>query len=114
MTKKLPGIVLLLAFLASLLVPAAASAAGEVKPLGIKNFTIQTVERTEETLISDINNEEEYEFVNKPYVFTQAGGHPWALTTTGEFDTEELEAIENRPELFGEPSKNYFAPTRDP
>jgi hypothetical protein len=113
-TKKLPGIVLLLAFLASLLVPAAASAAGEVKPLGIKNFTIQTVERTEETLISDINNEEEYEFVNKPYVFTQAGGHPWALTTTGEFDTEELEAIENRPELFGEPSKNYFAPTRDP
>jgi hypothetical protein len=110
-TKKLPGVVLLLAFFALLFVPVVASAAGEARPLGIKNFKIQTVERTEE-IFSNRNGGDE--FVNKPYTFTQAGGHPWALTTTGEFDTEELEAIENLPKQFGEPSKHYFAPTRDP
>ena len=37
-----------------------------------------------------VSGSETYEFVNKPYTFTQAGGHPWALTTTGEFTTEEV------------------------
>jgi hypothetical protein len=46
--------------------------------------------------------EEQYEFINKPYTFTQAGGHPWALTTTGRLTTE------------GTTTPGQLAPTRDP
>jgi hypothetical protein len=45
-------------------------------------------------------------FVNEPYTFTQAGGHPWALTTTIQFATEEFPATG--------PLLNPVAPTRDP
>ena len=57
----------------------------EGKPFGISKFTMQTTERTEEITLGS----EGHEFVNKPYTFTQAGGHPWALTTTGVFTSEE-------------------------
>jgi hypothetical protein len=117
MTKKLSGVLLLLPLLALLIAPVAASAAGEPKPFGIKNFKIQTVERTEETLLGEPERVHyDYEFVNKPYTFTQAGGHPWALTTTGEFDTEELEPREAslKERLEGDPGTHFIAPTRDP
>ena len=69
-----------------LLTMAPAASALEGKPLGIAKFTMQTTERTEEVKVGP--RAEEVRFVNKPYNFTQAGGHPWALTTTGVFTTE--------------------------
>jgi hypothetical protein len=54
---------------------------------------------------------EEYEdFVNEPYKhpFTQAGGHPWALTTRFEFTTEEVETI------LAHGKGEAITPTRDP
>jgi hypothetical protein len=65
------------------------ASAQEGTPLEIKKFTLQPTEFTLEEPLSGIENG--YEFVNEPYKvpFTQAGGHPWALTATGEFATEE-------------------------
>jgi hypothetical protein len=59
-----------------------------VKPFGITKFTNQTTERTRIVPLGG----EKYDFVNEPYTFTQAGGHPWALTTAIEFTSEELNA----------------------
>ena len=106
MTKKLPGVLPLLSLLALLIGPPAASAAGEAKPFGIKSFSLQTIESTEEIPVGgQSENNQHYEFHNRPYAFTQAGGHPWALTATGEFTTEEIEA-------GGGDKENV--PTRDP
>ncbi len=68
--------------------PSTASATIEAKPFGIKNFTMQTIEGVEERPVVK-NGEEGVELINKPYTFTQAGGHPWALVTSGEFTSEE-------------------------
>ncbi|HEY3828020.1 MAG TPA: hypothetical protein VGL57_02375 [Solirubrobacteraceae bacterium] len=76
-------------------IPLPASAgAGQATPLGITKFTIEATERTEEIELGG----EAYEFVNVPYTtpFTQAGGHPWALTTSAEL------------------TKDSQGPTRDP
>jgi hypothetical protein len=82
-----------------------ASASLEPKPFGIKRFTLQTTAPTEENCIRECSGYEgEYEFTNKPYQFTQAGGHPWGLTTTVEFTGEESPEAET----IG------TAPTRDP
>jgi hypothetical protein len=86
----------LLALIALLGVATSASASTEVKPLGIKQFTLQTTERTTENKVGP----REFEFTNVPYRFTQAGGHPWALTSTGEFTTEAV--------------STGVVPTRDP
>ena len=55
----------------------------------IANLTIQP---TEGYTLEKIEEEGEhlYKMVNEPYKqpFTQAGGHPWALTTKFEFATE--------------------------
>lgn len=61
----------------------------EGSPLGIATFKIQTTSRTVERPV-EVNGTPGFEFVNEPYVpaFTQAGGHPWALTVTGEFASE--------------------------
>ena len=61
-------------------------------PLGIAKFTMQPIERTNET-VSEVFGEESWEFENVPYQrpFTQAGGHPWALATLIEFTKEEGE-----------------------
>ncbi len=50
------------------------------------------------------------EIVNEPYVpaFTQAGGHPWALTAAFEFTSEEF-AVKNGASL-----RPVVLPTRDP
>ncbi len=57
---------------------------------GFTKLTGEPTEKTEETLVGEDNGQPSYEFANKPYrtPFTQAGGHPWGLTTTGEFTTE--------------------------
>jgi hypothetical protein len=71
-------------------------------PLKIKRFTIQAVERTAVKPVEK-NGVKGIEFVNEPYTqpFTQAGGRPWGLTTTAEFESEL------------DPG-GFPAPTRDP
>jgi hypothetical protein len=78
-----------------------AGAAVEGKPFGISKFTMQTTAPTKELPLGS----GAYEFINEPYSYTQAGGHPWALTSTIEFESEELENIEG---------KHFIVPTRDP
>jgi hypothetical protein len=86
--------------LSGLALPPVASSA-EPQPLGIKSFTLQTVERTEETFLGPDaltgGGAGFYDFANKPYAFTQAGGRPWALTTTGEFTTETVYGYDTEP-----------------
>ncbi len=85
-----------------------AGATTEAKPFGITKFSMQTVGTTKLTPLGAGGGGENEEVTNEPYVFTQAGGHPWALTTTGEFTTEENLAV-NFEELVKE-----LVPTRDP
>lgn len=75
----------------------------EGSPLSFAKFSVEPTERTEEILVAEKKGGlRTMEFVNRPYgvPFTQAGGHPWALTTTGEFATE-----------MGR--KGYLVPSRD-
>ena len=65
-----------LALLVCLLIVPARALAAEAKPFGIASFSTQTTETGSGE-------------VNEPYVFTQAGGHPWALTSTVDFANEE-------------------------
>jgi hypothetical protein len=72
-------------------------------PLEITKFSLQTTKATRLSEASD----GAVEIVNEPYepAFTQAGGHPWALTSVVEFASEEF-PVEN-----GTP---VTQPTRDP
>jgi hypothetical protein len=67
-------------------VPVSASAETGTLPFGVKSFTVQPTRGTVDKLVGT-----GHEFVNEPYStpFTQAGGHPWGLTTTVEFATRE-------------------------
>jgi hypothetical protein len=69
----------------SLIALALASSAG-AKPLEFSQFSIQTTAATVEKAVG----KGYYEFAGIPYSppFTQAGGHPWAITTTIGFVTE--------------------------
>jgi hypothetical protein len=84
--RSLAVVVVLLA--GSLSLVASAAAAPEAKPFGISSFSVELTESTTENYFG----EEQYEFINEPYrtPFTQAGGHPWGLTVTGEFASEQL------------------------
>jgi hypothetical protein len=77
----------------------------QAKPFAITKFTMQTTEPTEEIETPRVGQAPSFEFVNKPYTFTQAGGHPWALTTTFEFASEEL---------ITKDKAHVLVPTRDP
>ena len=82
------------------------ASAVEAKPFAITKFTMQTTGPTKVVPLGEQRGlGPEYEIVNEPAVFTQAGGHPWALTTTLEFASEEFESA------FHSPRR---APTRDP
>lgn len=78
----------------------------EAKPFEITKFTMQTTGPTKEVLLSTTPSGNNYEFINEPDMFTQAGGHPWALTTKIEFASEEF------PVASGQ--RNVLVPTRDP
>jgi hypothetical protein len=82
----LAGIAGVLALLVAALAPGRAWAS-EAKPLGITEFAMEATERTVEK-----GTEEALEFSNEPYKtpFTQAGGHPWALTTRAAFTTDDV------------------------
>jgi hypothetical protein len=83
------GVAITLLALLALLVSASSAGALAVTPLTITRFTVQATARTVETEVQE-NGVSGLEFVNEPYspAFSQAGGHPWALTTAAEFERE--------------------------
>ena len=87
-----------------LVAPVSASAVVAGNPFGIVKFSMQTTGPTRETSVGGPF----YEFDNEPEVFTQAGGHPWALTTKVEFASEEIEHQD------GSTREKLIVPTRDP
>jgi hypothetical protein len=91
---------------------ATSAVAAEDKPFGIKNFSIQTIEGTEEHEVKKFGKTG-FEFVNKPYTFTQAGGHPWALATKGEITNEQAGEYGEIEKLL-DPGLVPISPTQDP
>ncbi len=92
-----------LVLVGSLLLCVVSSASAlEGAPLKFAKFSLEPTEQTEAILLSENGGLRSYEFINRPYKtpYTQAGGHPWALTATGEFVTE-----------VG--AEGYAVPTRD-
>jgi hypothetical protein len=73
------------------------AAAKEGKPFEVTEFTMQTVASTsllsfkEEAVHGGVPEGSLTGLDNVPYTFTQAGGHPWGLTTTIGFATEEFQ-----------------------
>ncbi len=92
---------MLLALCLSMTAMLVGAAIAQAKPFGISSFSLEPIERTSEKLSG---NALEYE--NEPYAtpFTQAGGHPWALTAKFAFETEEVKAE----------SEGIVLPTHDP
>jgi hypothetical protein len=81
----------LLALCVSMTVVLVGASIAQAKPFGISSFSQVPVERTTETLSGPLDSYA-LEYKNEPYAtpFTQAGGHPWALTTKFAFETEEV------------------------
>jgi hypothetical protein len=82
----------------TLLVLAYTAVAAEAKSLTITNFTLQT---TKTVKVSGPLSHDSYGFVNEPYSFVQAAGHPANLSAAFEFESEEI-------------GSNGPTPTRDP
>ncbi len=106
--RSVCGVVLVIGVL--LMMVATSASAEEFKPFGITGFTMQTTGPTKEIFVGETGKagEKEYEFVNEPDGFTQASGHPWGLTTTGEFTSEEVEFSEKGLKV------KELNPTQDP
>jgi len=87
-----------------LVVCASNASAQSGTPLSITKFAVQTTARTAEIPV-ELNGLQGVEIVNEPYApaFTQAGGHPWALTFTGEFAHEESETGDGSPVVTRDP-----------
>lgn len=88
------------------LVGGGVSRAGEPVPFGIAKFSFEATSST--SVIDEPGSPANKEIVNEPYTpaFTQAGGHPWALTSVIEFTSEEY---------YSEGAhRNVIVPTRDP
>ncbi|MGH2879530.1 MAG: hypothetical protein ACRDK4_08000 [Solirubrobacteraceae bacterium] len=98
---KLAAVALAAAFASVLFAIAPAGAdAVDSPPLGIESFTMQTTEAEQVVETAPFK----VRFEKSVYPFTQAGGHPWALSTTIKFKTEPVTA----------PGGNVFPkPTRD-
>ena len=92
------------------LIAASPAGATQAKPFEITKFTMGTT-RTATISSSQPGTVDEFAgFVNEPYPFTQAGGHPDAITTTIEFASEKREEyIASKGETYTE-----ISPTRDP
>jgi hypothetical protein len=100
MTPRIRGVGVLVGLAAmSLLVRAPLAEATEAQPFEVAKFSMQTTAQTK--IVAGPSDS--YEFINEPYSFTQAGGHPWALTTTVEFPSEEV---------FEESHKEFFLVSR--
>ena len=75
---------------------------------GIKSFTVQALSNQRlECHIAGCPGAEELHVVNTPDTFTQAGGHPWAVSGTVVFDNERVE-------LNGSDGELEALPTEDP
>ena len=79
----------LLVCLVFALIAAQGAAASEEKPFGVTKFTMQTTGPTKLIPVGT-PGENEFQMINEPESFTQASGHPWALTTTIELSHEQL------------------------
>jgi hypothetical protein len=77
----------------------------EATPLAATKFTIQTTRTVEHFVDGAVPV-----FENVPYMFTQAGGHPYQLTTTIRFATEEHQEPSTTPGR----TVHHEWPTRDP
>jgi hypothetical protein len=95
---------LLGAFTSLLLVLPVVAGASAAKPFAVASFTQQTTGQPVELFKRLGGGDVLREFVNSPYAFTAAGGHPYALTTKVEFASEE------KPGSGGQEK----VPTRDP
>lgn len=84
--------------LAGISIAPACAGAAQAKPFAITDFSTQTTRTTAVPYGPGLPG---YGFVNEPYSFTQAGGHPFAFTSTVEFATEQV-------------GSGQLTPTRDP
>jgi hypothetical protein len=87
-------------FVTVLIVASAVPAMGAEPVFGIKNFKIEAIKETKEEATIR-NGVEGTKFVNVPYSFSQAGGRPWAIATSAEFEKVPIGPEE-------------FAPVHDP
>ncbi len=97
--RDLAGLCASIALLACICAAPAGAIAAEGKPFGIASFSVQSTRTREVAHGPGIPG---YGFIEEPYAFTQAAGHPYALTSEVEFATEEV----------GE--SHTIVPTRDP
>jgi hypothetical protein len=105
-SRQLRSLLAMSVALVSAFAMAAASAdAFESKPLEVTTFKMETVKETKEIDLGLGTIGDKMKFVNEPYTYTQAGGHPWGLTTIGEFSNEKTTS-------GGEEVK--ITPTQDP
>jgi hypothetical protein len=104
MLHGLQGIATVIVMLVIASASASAWGGTEAKPFGVTKFTIQTTGPTKEIPLGGGL----YEFANEPVTFTQAGGHPWGLTTRLDFASEEIN-FQN-----GGKAERLIVPTRDP
>jgi hypothetical protein len=70
---------------------------GEPVPLGVTQFSFETT-KSSSVIETPSLGAAAAEVVNEPYVpaFTQAGGHPWGLTSVVEFTSEEFELVHDK------------------
>ena len=93
-----------------LMVPFSASAATDAKPFGV-SAAMQTTGPAKEVREKPPGDSNPgffiFHFENPPETFTQAGGHPYALTTTVELPTEATGT-------YSESGQPELTPTQDP
>ncbi len=104
MSRRFLGVLPGLVALTGVLLAVFASTAGAVvqaKPFAVKRFAMFTSDAEHEVVEGP---EHIHRVVSVPYAFTQAGGHPWGLTTELEFETEIIKVTGN---------EHAVAPTRN-
>jgi hypothetical protein len=84
--RRLSSVVVVCVAVSMSLACALSAAASASAGFGVTKFAVQTTVAKE---ITEVFNGVTFpEFVDEPYVFTQAGGHPYALTSTIELNSE--------------------------
>jgi hypothetical protein len=81
------------------------ASASEAKPFAVEAFSLQTTGPAREVIKENEPGVIIRQFINEPYSFTQAGGHPYALTTRIQLASETVTDAAGEEEAV---------PTRDP